>query len=261
MKAIILAAGMGTRLEKYAKGLPKGMLRFNEKTLLETQIQTLRESGIDEIIVVKGYAQEMINFSGIKYFINEDYKNTNMVASLMTAESELGGEILVCYSDIIYEKRLIEKLKKSPFEVSVLVDDNWKAYWKARFEKLEEDIESLNYDEEDNIFDIGNPRCRIEECKSRYIGLIKFSGEGIKRLKEIFYKNKKKYWDNEKPWLRSKSFKKAYMTCMIQEMIKHNSEVKVIHINNGWLEFDTTQDYEKTNLWLKEGSLGRFFNF
>ena len=50
MKAIILAAGMGTRLDKYTKELPKCMLNFEGKTLIERQVETLRSCCIKKII-------------------------------------------------------------------------------------------------------------------------------------------------------------------------------------------------------------------
>ena len=54
MKAIILAAGMGTRLDKYTKELPKCMLNFEGKTLIKRQVETLRSCGIKEIIIIYG---------------------------------------------------------------------------------------------------------------------------------------------------------------------------------------------------------------
>ena len=73
MKAIILAAGMGTRLGKYTENLPKCMLNFNGKTLIQHQIDTLRECGITDIIIVKGHVPEKIQIPGVKYYINDDY--------------------------------------------------------------------------------------------------------------------------------------------------------------------------------------------
>ena len=53
MKAIILAAGQGTRLKKYTENLPKGMLRFMGQTIIERQIAMYRKCGINDIIVVQ----------------------------------------------------------------------------------------------------------------------------------------------------------------------------------------------------------------
>src|SRR3989338_5798791 len=108
MKAIILAAGMGTRLGKYTKDIPKGMLNFNGKSLIERQVEVLRSCGIKDIIIVKGYMPDKINIKGVKYYENKDYANTNMVETLFAAEKEMSDNIIVCYSDIIYQKNVLK---------------------------------------------------------------------------------------------------------------------------------------------------------
>ena len=70
MKAIILAAGKGMRLGKYTKNLPKGMLNFYDKTLIERQVEILRECKVNEIIIVTGYMAEKIKIPGVRYQTN-----------------------------------------------------------------------------------------------------------------------------------------------------------------------------------------------
>ncbi|MBU3923552.1 MAG: phosphocholine cytidylyltransferase family protein [Nanoarchaeota archaeon] len=261
MKAIVCAAGMGTRLGRYSEDKPKCMLEIGGESLLERQVRTLKKSGIDDIGVVRGYMPEKINVSSVKYYDNPNFARTNMVVSLMTAEREFSkGENLVCYGDIIYENRLIDKLKQSGADVSVLVDDDWLPYWKARLDNWESDIESLVYDSNSNIIDIGNPKCDLSDAQSRYIGLIKFSEKGAREFVRIFYENKEKCWDSDEPWLNSKSFKQAYITCMLQEMINQNVDVVAVHTERGWLEFDTEEDVNRVGEWIREGKIKQFIN-
>ena len=95
MKAIILAAGSGTRLKKYTENLPKGMLDFMGKTLIERQIEVYKECGIKDIIIVRGFAADKITYEGVKYYTNKDYANTNMVESLMEAKAEFNDDKLL----------------------------------------------------------------------------------------------------------------------------------------------------------------------
>ncbi len=259
MKAIILAAGMGTRLGKYTKDLPKCMLNFNGKPIIEQQIKTLRSLGINDITIVKGYMPEKIKILGVKNYINEDYTHTNMVETLFTAVEELNGEVLVCYADIIYQKEILQKIIESKVDVGVTVDENYWDYWQARMDKPEEDMESLVLNSDGKIVELGDTNCKRDEANLRYVGLIKFSKFGVEKLKDVYYKNREMFYDNDGPWLKSKSFKKAYMTCMIQAMINEGIEVDPIIINRGWLEFDTVEDYEKYNSWLKKDKLSKFF--
>jgi L-glutamine-phosphate cytidylyltransferase len=263
MKAIILAAGMGTRLGKYTENLPKCMLNFNGKTLIERQVETLRNSGITDITIVRGYMPEKIDVAGVKYRYSQHYNTTNMVETLMCAGDELDGkeDVLICYADIIYQPEIIRKVMESTVDVGVVVDDDYWDYWQARADIPEEDMESLVIDDEGKITDMGNTKCTRDEAKVRYVGLIKFSRSAVDKLRKVYQENKEKYYDVKQPWLRSKSFKKAYMTCMIQALINSGQRVDPITISRGWMEFDTIEDYEKYNKWLEEGSLDRFFRF
>src|SRR3989344_2665457 len=126
MKAIILAAGMGTRLGKYTKDLPKGMLNFNGKSLIERQVETLKSCGINDIVIVKGYMPDKIKITGVKYYENKDYASTNMVETLFAAEKEMDDDMLVCYSDTIYQKSVLKGVIASKADVGVTVDAD---YW------------------------------------------------------------------------------------------------------------------------------------
>lgn len=261
MKAIILAAGMGTRLGKYTENLPKGMLGFNGKPLILWQVETLRKAGINDIVVVGGYNHEKINIPGVKKYINKDYANTNMVESLMTAEPEMTSSILVCYSDILYEPGVIKKVFASKADIGVTADEDYWDYWQARLENPMDDTESLVIDKRGKIDELGTPKCSLDRAKVRYVGLIKFSPNGVNWLKKVYHINKEKYFDKNEPWLHSKSFKKAYMTDMLQSLINSGHRVEPILIKRGWLEFDTVEDYENYSKWLKDSSLDRFFSF
>lgn len=259
MKAIILAAGEGKRLGEYTKDLPKGMLNFAGKSLIERQIETLRSCNLENIIIVTGFQADKINFPEVRYYINEEYSNTNMVYSLFCAEEELNDDILVCYADILYEKKLIKKILDSKADIGVTVDNLYWSYWNARLDHPENDIESLVIENE-KIIEIGTPNCTLDKAKVRYVGLIKFSKEGVKALKKIFHENKEKYWNKNESWLNSKSFKKAYMTDILQCLINSGYKVEPIIISNGWMEFDTIKDYERAIKWLEEGSLSKFYS-
>jgi L-glutamine-phosphate cytidylyltransferase len=258
MKAIILAAGMGTRLGKYTKNIPKCMLEFAGKSLLETQVKTLKSLGIEDIVVIKGYEPDKIVLEGFKYYTNEKYEITNMVETLFCAEKELEGEVLVVYGDIIYEKNLLVDVINSSSDIGVAVDEDYWDYWSARLQDPLSDIESLVIGENGSIVDIGNSECALSEAKVRYIGMIKFSEKGIETLKSIYHKKKSLYYNSDEKWLRSTSFKKAYMTCMLQAIINEGHDVQPITVRRGWLEFDNVEDYEKYLLWNENGQINKY---
>lgn len=250
MKAIILAAGQGTRLKKYTEDLPKGMLVFLGKTLIERQIETYRRCGIKDIVVVKGFAGDKINYKDVLYVTNEDYASTNMVASLMCAKLYLEGEVIVSYSDIIFEDKMLLNLIKQRNDVSVVVDDDWKDYWRMRYDRIDFDTESLSINEKGYITSLGKENPPIQDIDARYVGLMKFSDKVLEKMIQI-YEDRLNHYPNE-PWQTSgKPIRNAYMTDMLQALISWGLPVKAMRYSNGWLEFDTNEDYERANLWVE----------
>ncbi len=254
MKAIILAAGQGTRLKKYTENLPKGMLSFKGKTIIERQIETYKASGIDEIVIVRGFAADKINYDNIKYYTNEKYDSTNMVESLMAARAEFDDDVIVSYSDVLFEEQTLKRMMDCTFDFACAVDDNWKGYWQKRYGTIDFDTESLSIDENDNITELGLENPELDSIDARYIGLLKFSKKGLSIIAETMEAAYRDFED--KPWQHSgKTVRKAYMTDLLNALIEAGREVKAIHFKNGWIEFDTNEDYENAVKWAADGSL------
>lgn len=259
MKAIILAAGQGRRLKKYTENLPKGMLSFMGQTIIERQIAMYKKCGMDKIIIVRGFAADKINYDGITYYTNENYADTNMVESLMAAKTEFDDDIIVSYSDILFEEQMLEKMMESKEDFAVAVDENWKMYWKKRYGKVDFDTESLSLDKNNNIAELGLENPLVEEIDARYIGLLKFSKTGLAYVKEILEEAYQNFVD--KPWQQSgKTVRKAYMTDLLQAIIQSGYSVRAEKFQNGWLEFDTNEDYENACRWIEDGSIKRLLS-
>lgn len=254
MKAIILAAGQGTRLKKYTENLPKGMLSFLGQTIIERQIKMYRSCSVDDIIIVRGFAAEKIEYGGVKYYDNMEFAETNMVESLMKASPEFDGDVIVSYSDILFEREMLEKMIIVDADYAVAVDDNWKMYWKKRYGCVDFDTESLSIDEKDCITELGLENPLIKNISARYIGLLKFSKEGLDFIKNIMESAYRDY--DDRPWQQSgKPVRKAYMTDLLNAIIEAGKEVRAIKFTNGWIEFDTNEDYEKAVEWAEKDTL------
>ena len=254
MKAIILAAGKGTRLGHYTKDIPKGMLQFKGKSLIEHQVEIYHKCGIDDIIIITGYKAGKIKIPNVRYFFNKDYETTNMVESLMTAKEEFDDDIIVSYADILYDINIPKKLLDFAGDFVVTVDIEWKKYWKWRYEQIDCDTESLSISEDGTIKELGTPNPPTPSIDARYVGLLKFSKKGLDIVENIYEEVKKNYWGL--PWQKSgEVFQRAYMTDLIQEIIDRGYAVKAMPIKNGWIELDTVEDYNKAKTWLKDGTL------
>ena len=261
MNVIILAAGEGKRLQPLTIEKPKCLVNLFGKSLLNWQIELFKNLKINDINLVTGYLKEKIDLSGVTYFVNKNFQNTNMVETLFCAREKITDSTIISYGDIIYEKKVLEKLcENNSDDICVIVDKNWREYWNIRFENPLEDLESLTIDSENNITSIGQKISTMDEIQGQYIGLMKFQNTGSEVLKS-FYDKCKSYAENGKNYLKTDiSFEKSYMTDLLQGMIDEGYKIRAIPINNGWLELDSYDDYLKYQLMYKNKTLSNFYN-
>ncbi len=122
MQAVILAAGLGTRMGKLTKNTPKPMLKILGKNLLELKINNLPKE-IDEVILVVGYKSEKIkkyfkdNFAGKKITYVEDPSLTGTANALWQTKHLLKDKFLVMMGDDIYSKNSIAECAKNPLSI------------------------------------------------------------------------------------------------------------------------------------------------
>jgi len=261
MKGIILAAGEGRRLRPLTEDKPKSMIEFCGMTLLQRQVNVMKECDINDIIVITGYKSDIIDISGVTYYKNEEFEETNMVETLFCAKKELEGEIIVSYADIIYERNVLQKLIDSKQKISVVIDEKWEKYWNKRFEDPLNDVESLKINSKGNIIDIGQKTRSLEEIQGQYIGLMKFDSEGTKIISDFYHRCKEES-KNGSNILNSKiEFKKSYLTDLLQGLIVDGNELKAVFVNGGWLEFDTINDFNLYQKMIKDNNLSELINF
>ena len=115
MRAVVLAAGEGTRLRPLTADRPKCLVELGGRSLLERQIAVLRAAGISDITVVGGYRADQLRGQTWQVVRNEDYATTNMVATLFCARDTWSSDtdLVVCYGDIVYEQRVLRTLLAS----------------------------------------------------------------------------------------------------------------------------------------------------
>jgi choline kinase len=174
MRAIILAAGRGSRLGHLGDNRPKCLIEFAGKTLIARQVAALRRGGVDEIGVVRGYRAEMIDLPGLVYFCNERWAETNMVMSLAAAAAWLrSGPIIVSYADIFYRSDLVRSLAAAPGELVISYDRAWSHLWTRRFADPLGDAETFRINAAGQLLEIGGTSTRIEDIQGQYMGLLK----------------------------------------------------------------------------------------
>ena len=242
-KALIIAAGLGSRLKKHTENLPKCMLDFGGKTLLQRQLDAYKKCGIKDISLIRGYKKEKINYKGIKYFENTEYKNNNILNSIFYAEKIINGNIIISYSDILFDSSVVERTLNSDHDISVVVDIDWRGYYVGRKDHPISEAENVIFNSNNEVEKIGKINTGKEEVHGEFIGMIKLTDRGSQIFKEHFHRLKKIYWN--KPFQRANTFQKAYLTDFIQELVDIGIKVHCVIIESGWKEIDTVEDYKK----------------
>lgn len=232
MKAIVLAAGRGSRMKNLTDDRPKCMVELRGKPLLEWQLTSLRDAGIYEIAIVTGYKRELLQGHDLVEFYNARWADTNMVSSLACADEWLRLEpCIVSYSDIFYGPQAVESLMNSSAELAVTYDPNWLELWIQRFGDPLLDAETFQMTEDQTIYEIGNKPKTVSEVQGQYMGLLRFTPAAWKEVQRIRDKFSPEDRDS------------MHMTGTLQKVIDAgNVSVKAVPYVGEWGEIDSADD-------------------
>ena len=179
MKAIILAAGKGTRLN----GLdlkPKCLFEVGGQTLLARQVEALREAHINDIVIVLGFEAERIRSlyeDTASFVINSRFEETSSMYSLWLAREHLLDGFVVLNCDVLFHPQLLTRLLSSPLADALLID----LVDKNNNHLGDEEMKiKLN---DDLVVDISKD-IDPAEADGENVGIVKFSAEGARRLIE-----------------------------------------------------------------------------
>ena len=131
IKAIILAAGVGSRIRPLTDNCPKCLLKIGGVTILERMLTNIQACGINEVVFVLGYLQEQIESFVKKSFpeldahfiVNDRYTETNTGYSLMLTENFVKGSSFVKFdADVVFDQKILESLLASDDQNVLCID-------------------------------------------------------------------------------------------------------------------------------------------
>lgn len=242
MKAVILAAGKGSRLRPHTDKLPKCMVEIAGKPIIHHQLKTLAKAGVKDVTVVGGYQSDKItgDFHRVQ---NHNFETTNMVSSLFCAENCINDseDLLISYGDIIYEPRVISNLISSQAPITLSIDRDWMHLWSVRMENPLVDVETLKLRDGKYVIEIGKKPQSLDEVQGQYMGLIKVRAKYINDMYNSWLNlDRYEVFDGQ-------SFDNIYMTSFLQHLIDSCWTVEASFTNGGWVEVDTASDLKIYN--------------
>lgn len=182
MKAVILAAGQGTRIRSAHGQHPKCLIQVDEKTILDNQLEALSMVGINDVAIVVGYEKEQIIHhvrstavaynQRIRFIENPAFAVTNNIYSLWLALDWLRGDsFMVLNADVVFDPEILIPARHSDAPISMIVDPSW------RDETMKVIIEG------DCVVEMSKKISR-DHFSGTYIGITAFS----KAAQEIFFR-------------------------------------------------------------------------
>ena len=239
MKMIILAAGQGKRLRPLTDNIPKCMVKYKNKPIIDHILQAAKSCGIEEIAIVTGYKknvlEEHLKKTKISFYTNKKFDSTNMVNTLFCAKEFMNDDLIISYADIVYSDLILKKLIQFKDDFGIIIDRKWKELWLKRMFNPLDDAETLKI-KNGKIIELGKKPKNYMEIEGQYIGLIKVAKRKLKSIFKIYNSlDRDVIYDG-------KDFQNMYMTSLIQILINNSLKVKPIYIDGGWVEIDSPND-------------------
>ncbi len=239
-RAIIIAAGRGSRLSHHTDDRPKCMVEVDGASILEHQLSAYRTHGVDDFHLVRGYRAEDIVVPGATYHSNADWERNNILLSLFCAAPALEGPLLASYSDILFTPEVIARAAAAPDDISLVVDTDWRGRYVARTQHPTDDAEK--------VITLNGAVTRVhreiadDDAHGEYTGVAKFSAAGAERLKAHYHARREEFAG--KPFREAAVFEKAYLIHLLQDMIETGVAMSHVDTHGGYMEIDTQQDYD-----------------
>ena len=233
MKAIILAAGIGSRIKPFTDNCPKCLLKVGDDTILKMMISHIQDCGINEIVFVVGYLKEQIkNYVKLKFpdlnaiFVtNHKYAETNTGYSLMLVKDFIQDSGFIKFdADVVFDKKILKKLIECEHENCLCIDKN-----------INIDAEEIKViiDNQNRILK-ANKTVTQKDAVGESIGIEKISKETAKLLfKEL------------ELMMQDKKNNQEYYEGAYERLIEKNVPFYALDITGlKWVEIDTREDFD-----------------
>jgi choline kinase len=244
MKAIILAAGRGSRMGALTSELPKCLTKLGGTTLLERQLAAISAAGISDIAIVTGYQKQHLQPFVRHTFENPRWSETNMVMSLRCAEEWLRNDrCVVSYSDIFYDTAAVTSLAGNQHDISITYDVNWLKLWSQRFADPLSDAETFSCNPDGTVAQIGGKASSIHEINGQYMGLLGLSPAGWARFESLLSQ------------LTPAERDRLDITTTLARVIAGGVSVHAVPYSGTWGEVDSAQDLALYEEQLASGEL------
>ena len=232
IKAIILAAGVGSRIRPLTDNCPKSLLKINGKTILEMMLSHIQACGINEVVFVLGYLQNQIKdyvktqFPDliVQFITNEKYEVTNTGYSLMLTKDFIQDSTFIKFdADVVFDINILTSLIASEYDNCLCIDKN-----------INLDAEEIKVIiKDDNRVVKASKTVNPVDAIGESIGIEKISGETACTL-----------FNELELMMKDEQYHQEYYEAAYERLIEKDVPFHALDISGlKWTEIDTQEDF------------------
>ncbi len=240
IKAIVLAASRGSALGPLTEDQPKCMVDIRGQPLLRRLVSTLRESGVRDVHVVRGYRKEAVDLPNITTLDNDDYETTGEAASLACALDQIEGDCVIAYGDILFRRYILDNLLDADGDIVVGVDAMWRERTGQSPERMRDLVRasapfnpSYHDDEPVLLQQVSNDISGDDIC-GEWIGLARLSARGSELLRAEI-----------EAMREDGSLNSAGLPDLFSRLARHDNPPRVVYVTGHWLDVNDAFDLAK----------------
>jgi len=223
-------------------GAPKCFAEVDDRRILDWSIAAFEANGLRDICFIGGYRIGKVReeYPEFTFRHNDRWESNNILESLFFAEDLMDGPFMCCYSDILFTPHIVAALNASEEDIALGVDTAWLDRYEHRLEHPSDDAEKVVA--ENGVVTRVHRAVPDERAHGEYIGVAKFSAHGAAQLKEAYHECRARHSGG--PFREAKSFEKAYLIHLLQEMIEQGTHMAHVDTPGGYIEIDTQEDLD-----------------
>ena len=236
--AVLLAAGYGSRIAEITDR-PKSLLPIAGKSILEHHLDTWKELGIKDVVIVLGYKADLIkevadtykDDFNLTYELNDDYRNMGNTHSLYLGIKERSNPVIIFDADLVYDQSILEGLLKDNQGNQILVGPG----------SLEDEESSkVLLDKTENVRRFVDKRFATEDELKEFhfageaLGILKFSGDVLSNLQKATVE-----------FLSEDENKNLNWEFLLNKFMPKHDVNSHFNPSEKWIEIDTPEDYEQ----------------
>ena len=229
MRAVIMAAGVGSRIQGLIHDKPKCLIQAGTESLIGRSVEMLKRKGIDDISVITGYKSELIRDeigARVRYFHNPFYQVTNSIASLWLARTLLDEDLILMNADLYFEEEVLD-IALDQDEHAVMLSDSTRI-----------DDADFRFGVEGRCIRKTGNKLTNAETDCEYVGIVRidksFIGTFKSRLeKMVKARDMNNWWEG-----------------VLYSFIEEHMDIFHVDVEGAfWTEVDTPADYSRLKDW------------